>query len=207
MQIQNTYKNIYTKYKIHIQIQIQIQYNYTKYKIQNTNTITYTNTNLVGKVDQVLLLLKTGFCHRGQGHEKLANQVGFVGEDKVRADVHQPVGRVLLRHHRDLQDVLLAQLLAKERGQGHLEILHQVEVGHGQKTFGIIAAQLLWYADPIDEVNGGGKHLGRRDISPPQKVQYICQNVVLATIANVAIMTWADIIFLHHRMYNISAKM
>ena len=117
--------------------------------------------NLVGKVDYLLLLLETGLCHRGGGREELDNQVGSVGQDEVRADVHQLLSCVLLCHRGDLQDVLLAQLLPKERGQSHLQVVHQIEVSHGEKTFGISSADVLRYADSVDEVAGCSKNLGK----------------------------------------------
>ena len=37
------------------------------------------------------------------------------------------------------------------------EVIHEVEISHGQKTLGIILAAILWNPDPVDEVHNCSK--------------------------------------------------
>ena len=48
---------------------------------------------------------------------------------------------------------------ANERSSSIFEIIHEVEISHGQKTSGVLLAAVLWYPDPVDEVHNGSKNM------------------------------------------------
>ena len=81
-------------------------------------------------------------------------------EDKLAAYLLQLLVAELLCQLRNFQNILFACVPGgNERSNSILEILHEIEIGHGQKTFGTLEAVVFRYPYSIDEVQNCSQDL------------------------------------------------
>ena len=50
-------------------------------------------------------------------------------------------------------------LVSNERYNCILEVLHEVEISHGQNTLSVLATEIFWHLDSVDEVHNCSQDL------------------------------------------------
>ena len=95
-----------------------------------------------------------------QLHQHLLVQGLEVLEDELAAQLLQLLSAVFLCHLGDFQNIIFVCVLGgNERSNSIFEILHEVEISHGQETPGILEAVVIWNPNSVDEVHNGRKDM------------------------------------------------